>query len=169
MAFKIALLVISAQICVTLTAAACACTRESRQVCGSDGVTYSNPCLLRCAATESGKEIKIVKMMPCDEPPSSCICTDDLSPVCGTDGQTYNNECIMNCEGSKNNKSLRVKHRGPCGSLQKHDCVCTFIYSPVCGSDGRTYGNKCELNCTMKSKPGLRFHHEGRCTGRVNV
>merc|ERR1711934_571247 len=40
------------------TAAACKCTKELKQVCGSDGNTYNNACLAKCAGVKSLKNDK---------------------------------------------------------------------------------------------------------------
>ena len=44
-----------------------ACTRELNPQCGSDGKTYSNPCVLRAAACEEQKNITIAKPGKCGE------------------------------------------------------------------------------------------------------
>ena len=38
----------------------------SRPVCGSDGVTYRNPCGLKLAACGKGKNITTAKLEPCE-------------------------------------------------------------------------------------------------------
>lgn len=116
-------LVIVAQICASQTDAACPCTREYRPLCGSDGITYNNPCLLRCAAFTSRQEIKIAKSVPCDEPiqeRNNCVCAYNYSPVCGSDGQTYANKCDLNCHRVFD-QYLVFKHSGVCETTEVTD------------------------------------------------
>ncbi|XP_075980677.1 thrombin inhibitor rhodniin-like isoform X2 [Anticarsia gemmatalis] len=118
MSLKFALLIISAQICVTLARHPCVCTKEYRPVCGSDGVTYSTKCTLECKAYESGRPITVKHEGPCESSARQtreavCPCTYEYRPVCGNDGKTYPNKCALNCE-KKSNPSLKVAHEGRC-------------------------------------------------------
>ncbi|VVC88602.1 unnamed protein product [Leptidea sinapis] len=42
----------------------CVCTREGRPVCGTNGVTYGNPCMLNCAR-ESNESLHILHPGQC--------------------------------------------------------------------------------------------------------
>ena len=153
----------------TALPASCACARNLRPVCGSDGKTYNNKCLLTCEKDNMNSDLKIVKEGPCEEI-DPCVCTFDYRPVCGTDGRTYPNKCSLTCARSST-PALKVEHSGECDEVKvtEHPCFCTREMKQVCGSDGVTYGNPCLLNCATQTNPSLSIEHSGRCDDRVKV
>ncbi|XP_047032450.1 thrombin inhibitor rhodniin-like [Helicoverpa zea] len=172
MAFKFGLLLfVSAYICSTQALPPCTCTRNYLPVCGSDGTTYANPCLLECAQYTSKQDITVAKQGPCDGiVPEVCICPLNYLPVCGTDGETYGNECSLNCEKARK-VGLQLKHNGACGSEKAEEpvCTCTREKKPVCGSDGKTYNNDCLLNCATIQNSMLSIASYGPCEDKVKV
>lgn len=138
--------------------APCTCVRSFKPVCGSDGITYQNECLLKCA----GADLTVKNHGPCEEKVKiadislpSCTCARDSKPVCGSDGNTYENECLLNCAGD-----VTLKDHGACEEEEKPACACTRSFKPVCGSDGKTYANECVMKCV---DPKLTILYRGKC------
>jgi len=131
------------------------CARVYKPVCGTDGKTYNNACLLGIATCKSDGKITLKHKGKC-ECPATCA-----SVRCKP-----RQRCVM--------KDVFCKsHNGTCcpvptcvSDFDTCDYPCIAVYKPVCGTDGRTYSNSCELSkATCKSKGKIQFEHEGKCFG----
>lgn len=166
--YKYGILLLAVYLSTASALPPCVCTRDYRPVCGSNGETYPNKCMLNCAQA-TNRQITLKQSGPCDSPAQPiCVCTFEYKPVCGSDGKTYPNRCSLNCEAS-----VRLAHEGNCAEpvkvAQLPRCTCTKEKQPVCGSDGATYSNDCMLNCATQFNPSLRISHFGPCNSEVKV
>ena len=158
------------------------CPFELNKVCGSDGRTYDNECLLRAEACSSRIRITIQSQGSCDpqgdtRSGESCptSCPSVRNEVCGNDGRTYDNECIMRLTACETGLTIVVQSLGQCspqGSGQTgSECptICPALFSPVCGSDGRTYDNECQMRAracssnTMPNESKITVQAQGAC------
>ncbi|XP_048031954.1 double-headed protease inhibitor, submandibular gland-like isoform X5 [Megalobrama amblycephala] len=160
------------------------CPKNYDPVCGSDGKTYDNECLLCAAIKESNTTILIQKQGECDPPQEpdckpygpSDACPLIYDPVCGSDGKTYGNVCVLCAAIRESNTTILIVKQGECDQPQKPDCkpypsnACPLHYDPVCGSDGKTYGNVCML-CGAISDSGIEISivKLGRCDEDLQV
>ncbi|NXS25271.1 IOVO protein, partial [Mystacornis crossleyi] len=169
------------------------CSEAVSPICGSDGVTYGNECLLCAYNVEYGTnvskdhdgECKEAAPVDCSRYPNTTseegkvvlLCNKDLSPVCGTDWVTYDNECLL-C--ARNLIAALAQGSSPCATdsftsdpfiyFLQVDCsdypkpVCTVDYMPLCGSDNATYSNKCNFcNAVVDSNGTITLSHFGKC------
>ncbi|XP_071541141.1 turripeptide Pal9.2-like isoform X2 [Panulirus ornatus] len=69
------------------------CNKKMRPVCGSDGKTYNNQCLLNYANCLD-PTITYDHAGPCRKCPR--FCPLHFSPVCDHTGKMYSNSCFLN-------------------------------------------------------------------------
>jgi len=115
----------------------CRCPRNQEPQCGSDGRTYSNPCMLNCAKQRCADMTQGLTARA-----GACSSNPLLSAV---------KQAVATGKGPSHGNNLVSFEK-----LEEKcfNCRCPRITRPQCGSDGRTYGNLCLLNCAKMRCPG---------------
>ena len=127
------------------------CSVTRTPVCGSNGMTYDNECLLKRASCVS--MVTITKLRD-----GSCGSTVEPTKVA-------NNPCKMG----------QCAHYGTCVVFRGvPTCICPDlcpqIVSPVCGSDGVTYENDCAMRrASCKSEKPITVLRRGPCDVKPTV
>nr|XP_058918991.1 serine protease inhibitor Kazal-type 5 isoform X2 [Kogia breviceps] len=151
------------------------CTLDNAAVCGTDGKTYSNRCVLCAENAKTRSQVGIKSEGECkNSNPEQDICSDfrpyvkdgrlectrKNEPVLGPDGRTHGNKCVMCAEILLKEAEENAKREGETRirqSAEKNFCkeyenqvrngrlFCTRESEPVRGPDGRMHGNKCAL------------------------
>ncbi|KAI8846960.1 hypothetical protein BC829DRAFT_444958 [Chytridium lagenaria] len=96
------------------------CPNNAVPVCGSDGKTYDDECVLKTTACKD-PSANLTKSYdgPCGvgiEFGCNYYCgSSDINPVCGSDGITYNNKCHVGKPACESPENTTVVHDGACG------------------------------------------------------
>ncbi|KAG2487688.1 hypothetical protein HYH03_013688 [Edaphochlamys debaryana] len=106
------------------TSGLCACNKMLAPACGTDGVTYSNECMAKCAGAAIAYQGRCADPSGC----AAVLCAKVYLPVCGNDGVTYSNDCMAACtgvsfsegacpgdgkKGGKKNRTKAAQTKGP--------------------------------------------------------
>ncbi|CAF1438186.1 unnamed protein product [Rotaria magnacalcarata] len=104
----------------------CKPTLSPESVCGTDGITYPNICVMRLSPNRQGQTAELAHEGHCEnscrpglcKPDERCVYSKELRPVC------------IRCQYS----SRFILHSGECSSK-----------IPVCGDNGNSYKSYCSL------------------------
>ncbi|XP_052572618.1 agrin isoform X2 [Peromyscus californicus insignis] len=127
------------------------CPAKHTPVCGDDGVTYENDCVMGRTGATHGLFLQKVRSGQCQprdqcqetcqfnsvclsrrgRPHCSCdrvICDGAYRPVCAQDGHTYDNDCWRQQAECRQQLAIPPKHQGPCDQTPSpcHGVQCAF-------------------------------------------
>uniref|UniRef100_H9H689 Agrin n=1 Tax=Monodelphis domestica TaxID=13616 RepID=H9H689_MONDO len=122
------------------------CPPRQEPVCGDDGVTYINDCIMGRTSATQGLDIQKLRSGQCqpqDQCPSPCkfnavclirrgrarcscdrvTCDGAYRPVCTHGGHTYASDCERQRAECSQQRALPVKHQGPCDQDTPSPCL----------------------------------------------
>ncbi|KAK3864077.1 hypothetical protein Pcinc_030197 [Petrolisthes cinctipes] len=141
------------------------CSRQScptsvnDPVCGTDGTTYLNFCLLHVATCLKGVELAhyghCAEAGKDDECPKECAKEEDgrddfAFPICGSDGNAYPSYCEMKKRTCGQKVVPVALHH--CEATKHCFARCDKGRYAVCASDNKIYRNACEMKARSCGK-----------------
>ena len=114
-----------------------ACPQDEDPVCGSNGITYRNECIMKKIACEEQLNIEL--------------------HMTGT--------CPQDAEEEEQNEENEIKAKDNEVEDLDEKCrpLCPRHLLPVCASNGKTYNNECEMKAAICRDESIKKLHEGSC------
>ncbi|KAM5248760.1 agrin [Ctenodactylus gundi] len=147
------------------------CPPRHSPVCGDDGVTYENDCIMGRTGAARGlllQKVRSGRCQPQDQCPEGCrfnavclsrrghprcscdrvTCDGAYKPVCAQDGHTYDNNCWRQQAECRQQRAIPVKHQGPCDQAPSPCRGVQCMFGAVCAVKNREPVCECRQACT---------------------
>uniref|UniRef100_A0A8C7AXL8 Agrin n=1 Tax=Neovison vison TaxID=452646 RepID=A0A8C7AXL8_NEOVI len=149
------------------------CPARREPVCGDDGVTYDNECVMGRTGAARGlllQKVRSGQCQPQDRCPDVCrfgavclsrrgrprcscdrvVCDGAYRPVCAGDGHTYDSDCQRRQAECRQQRLIPAKHQGPCDQPLS---PCLGVHCPF-GASCAVKNGEAECVC-QQACPGI--------------
>nr|XP_045006946.1 agrin isoform X2 [Jaculus jaculus] len=147
------------------------CPSRHAPVCGDDGVTYENDCIMGRTGAARGLLIQKVRSGQCqarDQCPEVCrfnsvclsrrgrphcscdrvTCDGAYRPVCAQGGHTYDNDCWRQQAECRQQRAIPPKHQGPCDQAPSPCLGVQCAFGAVCTVKNGKAVCECQQVCS---------------------
>uniref|UniRef100_A0A2K6T9V0 Agrin n=1 Tax=Saimiri boliviensis boliviensis TaxID=39432 RepID=A0A2K6T9V0_SAIBB len=147
------------------------CPTRRVPVCGDDGVTYENDCVMGRSGAARGLLLQKVRSGPCqprDQCPEPCpfnavclsrrgrprcscdrvTCDGAYRPVCAQDGRTYDNDCWRQQAECRQQRAIPSKHQGPCDQAPSPCLGVQCAFGATCAVKNGQAACECRQACS---------------------
>ncbi|KAM7099387.1 agrin isoform 1-T1 [Molossus nigricans] len=152
------------------------CPPRHEPVCGDDGVTYNNECVMGRTGAARGillQKVRSGQCQPRDQCPDTCrfnavclsrrgrprcscdrvVCDGAYRPVCAKDGRTYDSECRRQQAECRQQRAIPARHRGPCDQPQSPCRGVQCLLGAVCAVKNGEAECVCQQACPRVYSP----------------